>query len=104
MSKEAKFPVMSTQITGILFLIGIAVGALGIFVTAPNLISDHQTMIDVQYLLYFIGTFLIGWALLSLALNPELDESRKAISFFFAVLLVTVLFGFGVQFLLGAKA
>jgi len=93
MSKEVAFPVMSTTITGYLFVLGILLASLAILCTALALGTV------VVYLLYFIGLFLLGWALLSFGLHPDIDESRRAIAFFFAVLLVTVLFGYGVQFL-----
>jgi hypothetical protein len=96
MSKEVQFPVMSTQITGILFLIGILLAALGILLKVSSLgITDV-----VIGLVLFIGLFLLGWALLSLSLHPDIDESRRAIAFFFVVLLTTVLFAYGVSFAL----
>jgi len=91
MSKQAAFPVMSMMITGILFVLGILLAALGILTTA--LAVDPR----VNAFLFFIGLFLFGWALLSLGLHPEVDDSRRAVAFFFAVLLVTVLFGYGVK-------
>jgi len=93
MSKEIAFPVMPMQITGILYLIGILLAALGILLTA---LSGIDAVIIA--LVEFIGLFILGWALLSTGLHPDIDESRRAIAFFFTVLLVTVLFAYGVSF------
>jgi len=96
MSKEVQFPVMSMQITGILFVIGILLAALGIMLNVPSLgITDV-----VRGLVLFIGLFVLGWALLSMGLHPDIDESRRAIAFFFTILLVTVLFAYGISFAL----
>jgi hypothetical protein len=94
MSKKVGFPVMSTTITGFLFLIGILLATLGIFLTAPSLAISTT----VTYVLYFIGFFFVGWALLSYSLNPELEDYQRNVAFFFVVLLVVVLFGYGVAF------
>jgi hypothetical protein len=45
---------------------------------------------------WFIGLLLFGWALLSYSLNPELEDYQRNVAFFFLVLIVTVLFGYGV--------
>jgi len=91
MSKQVEFPVMSMMITGILFVLGILLGALAILTT--GLAVDSR----VTIFLVFIGLFLLGWALLSFSLHPDIEENRRTIAFFFVVLLVTVLFGYGVQ-------
>jgi len=93
MSKEVEFPVMSMQLTGILFVVGILIAALGIVLAVPSL-AISATIIA---LMEFIGLFLLGWALMSLSLHPDIDESRKAISFFFLLLLVVVLFHYGLN-------
>jgi len=95
MSKEVQFPVMSMQITGILYVIGILLASLGILLKA---ISGLDPIISA--LVLFIGLFVFGWALLSTGLHPDIDESRRAIAFFFTVLLVTFIFAYGVQFAL----
>jgi len=95
MSKEVKFPVMSMMISGVLVLLGIALAAFGIFVTAY--VATTTGLELLPYVLYFIGLFLFGWGLLSIGLHPDIDESRRTIAFFFAVLLVTVLFGYGIS-------
>jgi len=91
MSKEVGFPVMSFMISGVLFILGILLASLGILTGALGLGAL------IQYLLYFIGLFLFGWGLLSFGLHPDIDENRRTIAFFFAVLLVTVLFGYGIS-------
>jgi hypothetical protein len=82
---------MSMMITGILFVLGILLASLGILTTALSV--DPR----VNAFLFFIGLFLFGWALLSLGLHPEVSESSRTVAFFFAALLVTVLFGYGIK-------
>jgi len=91
MSKQVGFPIMSMMITGILFVLGILIASLGILTTA--LAIDTR----ITAFLVFIGLFLFGWALLSLGLHPDVEENRKTVAFFFAVLLVTVLFKYGIS-------
>jgi len=93
MSKEVEFPVMSMMITGILFVLGILIAAAGIVLTVPSLAISATVIAFFE----FIGLFLLGWALLSLSLHPDIDESRKAIAFFFVLLLVVVLFHYGLN-------
>nr|MDO8135618.1 hypothetical protein [Candidatus Njordarchaeum guaymaensis] len=95
MSKEVAFPVMSSMISGVLFVLGILLATLGIVVGA--LAAADPGLALVPYILYFIGLFLFGWGLLSFGLHPDIDENRRTIAFFFAVLLVTVLFGYGLK-------
>jgi len=82
---------MSMMITGILFVLGILLATLGILTTA--LAVDTR----ITAFMFFIGLFLFGWALLSLGLHPEVDDSRRTVAFLFAALLVTVLFGYGIR-------
>jgi len=95
MSKEVAFPVMSFMISGVLFVLGILLATLGILCQALVLGGSLPAL--VVYILYFIGLFLFGWGLLSFGLHPDIDENRRTIAFFFAVLLVTVLFGYGLK-------
>jgi len=90
MSKQVAFPVMSMMITAILFILGILLAALSILTVALSV--DAR----ISAFLVFIGVFLLGWALLSFSVHPEVEENRRTIAFFFAVLLVTVLLGIGV--------
>jgi hypothetical protein len=91
MSKKVGFPVMSTMLTGLIFLIGLLIATFGIFATEfwPGNI--------INYVLWFIGLFLFGWALLSYSLNPELEDYQRNVAFFFLVLVVTVFFGYGLS-------
>jgi hypothetical protein len=91
MSKKVGFPVMSTMLTGLLFLIGIVLATLGIFLIP--VLGSSSILIPV---VWFIGLLLFGWALLSYSLNPELEDYQRNVAFFFLVLVVTVLFGYGV--------
>ncbi|WXG47361.1 MAG: hypothetical protein WED05_11990 [Candidatus Atabeyarchaeum deiterrae] len=95
MSKKVGFPVMSTMITGLLFILGLLLTTLGIVLAALGL----STLI--LGVLWFIGLLLFGWALLSFGLNPELEDYQRNIAFFFAVLLVTLLFGVGISISFG---
>jgi len=93
MSKKVGFPVMSTMITGLLFLIGLILATLGILLIP--VLGSSSILIPV---VWFIGFLLFGWALLSYSLNPELEDYQRNVAFFFVVLLVVVLFGYGVAF------
>jgi len=93
MSKKVGFPVMSTMITGLLFLIGLILATLGILLIP--VLGSTSILIPV---VWFIGFLLFGWALLSYSLNPELEDYQRNVAFFFVVLLVVVLFGYGVAF------
>lgn len=93
MSKKVGFPVMSSMITALLFVIGLLLATLNIFI-AGYLGTSH-----IAYgLIYFVALFLIGWALFSYSMNPELEDYQKNVAFFFLVLLVAVLLGAGVLF------
>lgn len=94
MSKKVGFPVMSTMLTGLLFLIGLILATLGIVLLA---VPDIATSIVIP-VVWFIGLFFFGWALFSYSLNPELEDYQRNVAFFFLVLIVTVLFGYGVAF------
>jgi hypothetical protein len=91
MSKKVGFPVMSTMLTGLIFLIGLILAAFGILLVP--LVGISSIFVPV---VWFIGLFLFGWALLSYSLNPELEDYQRNVAFFFLVLVVTVLFGYGV--------
>jgi len=93
MSKKVGFPVMSTMLTGLIFLIGLILATFGILLIP--LVGPTSVLIPV---VWFIGFLLFGWALLSYSLNPELEDYQRNVAFFFLVLLVTVLFGYGVAF------
>jgi len=90
MSKQVSFPVFSMMLTAILFILGILLASLSILTVALSV--DAR----ITAFLVFIGVFLLGWALLSFSVHPEVEENRRTIAFFFAVLLVTVLLQIGV--------
>jgi len=83
---------MSTGITGLVFILGLLLATLGILLTAPSFAMSDVVIAAVE----FIGLFLFGWGLLSYSLNPELEDYQRNVAFFFLVLVVTVLFGYGV--------
>jgi len=93
MSKKVGFPVMSSMLTGLLFVIGLILAAFGILLIP--LVGSSSILVPV---VWFIGLFLFGWALLSYSLNPELEDYQRNVAFFFVVLVVTLLFGYGVSF------
>jgi len=93
MSKKVGFPVVSPMLTGLFFVIGLILAAFGI-VLIP-LAGATSIFVPV---VWTIGLFLFGWALLSYSLNPELEDYQRNVAFFFVVLVVTVLFGYGVHF------
>jgi len=101
MSKKVGFPVMSTMITGILFLLGLLLTTLGIVLKALVWVPESTGALVVA-IVWFFGLLLFGWALLSFALNPELEDYQRNVAFFFAVLVVTILFGVGIQFVVTA--
>ena len=93
MSKNVGFPVLSTSLTGILFVIGIIIASLGILTTAV-LGSTHI----LNFVLWFIGLFLFLWSMLSYSLNPDLEDYQRNVAFLFAVLVTVILFGYGIRF------
>jgi len=97
MSKKVGFPVMSTMITGILFVLGLFLTTLGIVLKALVWVPASTGLLVIG-VLWFFGLLLFGWALLSFGLNPELEDYQRNVAFFFAVLLVTLLFGVGIGF------
>lgn len=94
MSKKVAFPVMSATITGILYILALLLGSLAIFTSA---VLTGSTLVLVNGILFFIGAFLAGWALLSFALHPALDQNQRIIATVFLVLLLFVLFNAGVS-------
>jgi len=84
---------MSTGLTGLVFLLGLIISTLGIVLFA---VSGLPTYVIPVF--WFIGLLLFGWALLSFALNPDLEDYQRNVAFFFLVLLVAFLFGYGLAF------
>jgi hypothetical protein len=92
MSKNVGFPVLSTSLTGILFVIGIFLTTLGIVLTAA---LPGNIIIPV---VWFIGLFIFLWSLLSFSLNPDLEDYQRNVAFLFLVLVTVILFGYGIAF------
>jgi len=92
MSKNVGFPVMSTQLTGILFVIGILLTTLGILLKA---VISGSILIPI---VWFIGLLIFLWSLLSFALNPDLEDYQRNVAFLFVVLVTVILFGYGINF------
>jgi len=88
------FPYTSLKLTQLLFLVGLFLATLNVFLFACNV------GLIVTSLLQFIGLFLTGWALLSFAVTKQLNKDQKLIAIVFAlIVLVGVLkFGFVLQF------
>lgn len=99
MSKNVGFPVMSTFVTGILFVLGILLTTLSIFIL--GLVYSGlplATAMLIKGLLSFIGLFLFLWSLLSYSLNPDLEDYQRNVAFLFLVLVTVILFGYGLMF------
>jgi hypothetical protein len=93
MSKNVGFPVMSTSITGILFVLGILLTTLGILL---NAVVSGSIIIPI---VWFIGLFIFLWSLLSFALNPDLEDYQRNVAFLFVALVTVILYGYGISFL-----
>jgi len=103
MSKKVSFPVMSLAFTGILYILGLLVITLRPFVyTALTqslynyaLLSTttNTTALMVNGILDFLAAFLILWALTSLALHPDIEDSNiKLVFAFFTVFIILFVF------------
>jgi hypothetical protein len=97
MSKKVGFPVMSASITGYLYVLALILGSLTLLVTGLGL---GATGTLVNALLFFIGAFFAGWAMLSYALHPGLDANQRLIATIFTAILLLVYFNAGVHFAL----
>jgi len=95
MSKNVGFPVMSTSLTGIFFILGILLTTLGILVGG---LLTGTTLLLVRGILEFIGLFFFLWSLLSYSLNPDLEDFQRNVAFLFVVLVTVILFGAGIAF------
>jgi hypothetical protein len=96
MSKKVGFPVMSASITGYLYILALVLGSLTLLISGLGL--DLSTTYLVNGLLYFIGAFFAGWAMLSFALHPALDSNQRLIATIFTAILLLVYFNAGVHF------
>jgi len=86
------FPYMDLKITQLLLLIGLLLASLNYFLiiaAAPVILTD---------LLYFIGLFLTGWALLSFAVMKQFNKDQKLIAIVFALVVLVGVFGLKIAF------
>lgn len=87
---------MSASITGYLYILALVLGSLTLLISGLGL--DLSTTYLVNGLLYFIGAFFAGWAMLSFALHPALDSNQRLIATIFTAILLLVYFNAGVHF------
>jgi len=91
MSKKVSFPVMSLAFTGILFIVGLLVITMKPFVQQAVLGSASWPMING--LLEFVAVFLMLWALTSLSLHPDIEDSNiKLVFAAFTVFIIVSVF------------
>jgi len=100
MSKKVGFPVMSASVTGYLYILALVLGSLTLLVTGLEANLGASTTGLVDALLFFIGAFFAGWAMLSYALHPALDSNQRLIATIFTAILLLVYFNAGVHFML----
>jgi len=100
MSKKVGFPVMSASVTGYLYVVALALGALTLLITGLEGSLGTATTATVNGFLFFLGAFFAGWAMLSYALHPALDSNQRLIATIFTALLLLVYFNAGVHFTL----
>jgi len=98
MSKKVGFPVMSASITGYLYILALVLGSLTLLVSGLGLGLAETALVNA--LLFFIGAFFAGWAMLSFALHPALDSNQRLIATIFTAILLLVYFNAGVAFTL----
>jgi len=101
MSKKVSFPVMSLAFTGILFIVGLLVITMKPFVAQVLLGSTSAAM--VNGLLEFVAVFIMLWALTSLSLHPDIEDSNiklvfAAFTVFIIIAVFTSVFSFSVTF------
>jgi hypothetical protein len=90
MSKKVSFPVMSLAFTGILYILGLLVITLRPF--AATALFGDPSLAMINGLLEFAAAFLLLWALTSLALHPDIEDSniKMVFAFFTVFILITV--------------
>jgi len=87
MSKKVAFPVMSQMISGVLYVVAVLLLTLRIFIGTLSGMT-LQTLLLLDGLVGFLGTFLIVWALISFILQPAIEEKTKLL--FIALTLIIV--------------
>jgi len=103
MSKKVSFPVMSLAFTGILFILGLLVITVRPFLAVALSTGPLSTANMVNGLLEFIAAFLVLWALTSLSLHPDIEDSNIKLVFTFLTLFLiiaifTTIFSITIQF------
>ncbi len=87
MSKKVSFPVMPLAFTGVLYLLGLLV----ITLRPLAVIALGSPMING--VLEFAAAFLLIWALTSLTLHPDIEDSNiKLVFAFFTVFILISVF------------
>jgi len=86
MSKKLAFPVMSQMISGVLYIIAVLLLTLRFFVITLTISAADLAVLTG--LIGFLGLFLIVWALISMCLQPTIEEKTKIL--FIALTLIIV--------------
>ena len=94
MSKKVSLPVMPLAYTGVLYILGVLMITLRrYFVPAALSGSPAATVNLVESFLVFVSAFLIIWALTSLVLNPDIDDTNvKNLLIFFGIIIIISVF------------
>jgi len=87
MSKKVAFPVMSTTITGVLYIVAVLLVTLRIFLS-PTIITDVSAYSMLHGLLGFLAAFILFWALISLSLHPSIEANFKTLFVAATILLI----------------
>jgi len=95
MSKKVAFPVMSQMISGVLYVVAVLLLTLRFFILSLSGIGV-STLLVLNGLVGFLGTFLIVWALISMVLQPTIEEKTKIL--FVALTLIIVVSVFAPTF------
>jgi len=130
MSKKVSFPVMSLTLTGALYIIGLLVLSMKTFLITVNvynplnlLLNPYEALLSplkpieianlsLTYSLWsllngvlgFLGAFLMIWALTSLCLHPDIDDSNvKAVFITFTAFFILLIFTNGTLLTLTLK-
>lgn len=91
MSKKVSFPVMSLAFTGILYILGLLVITLRPFLATVLFGTSSAAMING--IIEFAAAFLLLWALTSLALHPDIEDSNiKLVFIAFTVFILLFVF------------
>jgi len=77
MSKKVVFPVMNQMITGVLYVVGIALITLRSFLQVA--VTEAATLAVLNGLLGFLAVFIIAWALTSICLHPTIESRTKTL-------------------------